>query len=122
VQLPGDLAPGEYRLLVSDAETLNRAPAMVGQVTRTLDLGQTVALLNQERVNDRVYLSLVTPRPTVYADDQALSSVPSSVLNVMQSGRPARPLLATAETSKVVGTIGMQQAVTGMISLRFVVR
>jgi hypothetical protein len=122
VKVPANSARGEHRLMLSDSDTLNRAPLLAGMVNRTLDLPQTVSLINQERANDRLYVSLLEMRPTVYADDQALAGVPASVLNVMQSGRTGRPMAGTAETAKLVDTIQMDQIVSGNTSLRFVVK
>ena len=50
-----------------------------------------VSLLNQERSNNKLYVSLVESAPTAYYDDKTLPSLPSSVLNVMQAGRTSAP-------------------------------
>lgn len=122
VKVPEGIARGEHRLLLSDSDTLNRSQLMAGLSNRTLDLSQTVSLINQERSNDRLYVSLVDPRPTVYADDRALADVPTSVLNVMQSARTGRPMAATAETAHLVESIPLDQVVSGNAALRFTVK
>ena len=48
---------------------------------------QLVSLLNQERSNNKLYVSLVDSNPTAYFEDKMLPSLPSSVMNVMQAGR-----------------------------------
>ncbi len=78
---------GDHRILLSDADTLNRMQNTAGFMNRFLDLPQTVSLLNQERTNNRLYVSLVSASPTAYYDDKTMPSLPASVLNVMQAGR-----------------------------------
>lgn len=122
VKVPENITRGDHRLLLSDSDTLNRTQLMAGMSNRTLDLTQTVSLINQERSNDKLYVSLLDPRPTVYADDRALADVPTSVLNVMQSGRGGRPMAATAETAHLVESITLDQVVSGNAALRFTVK
>ncbi|WP_321474217.1 hypothetical protein [uncultured Paludibaculum sp.] len=122
VKVPESITPGMHRLLLSDSDTLNRTQLIAGMSNRTLDLTQTISLINQERSNDRLYVSLVDPRPTVYADDRALVDVPTSVLNVMQSGRYGRPMAASAETAHLVESILLNQVVSGNAALQFTVK
>jgi hypothetical protein len=122
IKVPENFPRGDHQLLVSDSDTLNRAQMIAGFTNRSLDLAQIVSLINQERPNDRLYFSLVLHRPTVYAEEQVLSGVPSSVLNVLQSGPRSRPLVATADTARLMESIPMNQIVAGSASLRFTVR
>lgn len=120
--VPASLTKGDHRLLVSDGDTLNRAQMMAGALNRNLNLGQTISLLNQERGNNRLYLSLVEARPTVYVDDQAMSALPPSVLGVLQTPRGGRPLPATAETARAIDSMPVDAIVSGSASLRFSVK
>src|SRR5262245_8446604 len=100
VKIPTGLAKGEHRILLSDADTLNRLQSTAGQMNRFIDLPQAVSLLNKERSNNRLYVSLVETNPTAYYDDKIMPNVPSSVLNVMQAGRTSsRAVLTAAETA-----------------------
>ena len=65
VKIPEGLAKGDHRILLSDADTVNRMQSIAGMMNRFIDLPQTVSLLNQERSNNRLYVSLVesSPRP-----------------------------------------------------------
>ncbi len=89
VNIPAGLPRGEHRILFSDAETLDRVQTIAGSLNNFVDMRQTVSLLNQERSNSSLYVSLVESQPTVYSDEKVMPSVPASVLNVMQSGRSA---------------------------------
>lgn len=123
VQLPENLAPGDQRLLISDADTLNRFQSLAGQMNRGLNVQQTVALLSQERTNDKVYLSLVESRPTVYADEKVLPGLPASVLNAMQASRAAgKSVVAAPETAREQKSIALDQVVSGSATLRFKVK
>jgi hypothetical protein len=86
VKVPDGLAKGDHRILLSDADTLNRMQNMAGFMNRFIDLPETVSLINQERTNNRLYVSLVQSSPTAYYEDKAMPSLPSSVLN--DAGRP----------------------------------
>ena len=123
VKIPIGLAKGEHRILLSDAETLNRMQAQAGVANRFIDVPQTASLINQERSNNKLYVSLVEARPTVYSDDKSMPSLPGSVLNIMQSGRSAtRPFVTTAETAMEQASIPFDYMVSGSFSLRFTIK
>ncbi len=123
VKLPAGLAKGDHRILLSDADTLNRMQNAAGFMNRFIDQPQTVSLLNQERSNNRLYVSLVQSSPTAYYDDKTLPSLPGSVLNVMQAGRASnRSMLTTLETASEQMSIPFDYMVTGSYSLRIHVK
>lgn len=123
VQLPAGLAKGEHRFLISDAETLDRVQARLASGSRFLTVPQTVSLISQERSNTKLYISLIEPRPTVFAEDKAMPSLPGSVLNVMQTGRTGnRTLPAIPESVAEQASVELDQVVNGAYSLRFTVR
>jgi hypothetical protein len=122
VDIPVTMTKGEHRILLSDADTLNRVQSAAGLAER-LDIPQTVSLLNQERSNNKVYVSLLEPRPTVYYEDKTLPALPASVMNVMQTGRSAsRHFLTSSESAVEQGSIPLEQMVTGSYSLKFTVK
>jgi hypothetical protein len=122
VKVPAGLPKGEYRLLLSDADLLNRSQSMVGSMNRNLDIAQQVSMMNQERPNNQIYISIVEARPTVYQDDKALTALPGSILNALQSRPGVRPLPAQAETATVHSTLPLDEIVTGNATLRFSVK
>ena len=87
VKIPAGMPKGEHRILFSDAETLNRMQNAAALGNRYMDIPETVSLLNQERGNNQLYVSLIEGRPTYYADDKTLPALPASVLNVLQTER-----------------------------------
>ena len=123
MKIPDGLAKGDHRILLSDADTVNRMQNMAGMMNRFIDLPETVSLLNQERTNNKLYVSLVESSPTAYYDDKTLPSLPASVLNVMQAGRaPNRSLFTSPETATEQMALPFDYVVTGSYSLRIHVK
>ena len=123
IKLPAGLTKGDHRILLSDADTLNRIQSAAGMMNHFMDIPQTVSLINQERTNNRLYVSLVDARPTVYSDDKTLPSLPASVLNVMQTGRTAsRSMMSSSESAVEQMSIPFEQVINGSYSLRITVK
>jgi hypothetical protein len=123
VKIPAGLPKGEHKILLSDADTLNRMQSYAAMANRFIDLQETVSIINQERSNNRLYVALVQPRPTFYDDDKTMPSLPTSVLNVMQSGRSAnRPFVSSAESVREQFSIPFEQVVNGSQSLKITVK
>jgi len=90
---------------------------------RFIDIPQQVSILNQERTNTKLYISLIEPRPTVYYEDKSLPSLPSSVINVMQTGRTANRHFASSPESAVEqGSIPFELAINGAYTLKITVK
>lgn len=93
VQVPLHAAKGDLRILVSDATLLDRLTRsgvfdprfafLFGPRPTSLD--QLVALLNRERRNDHIYVSLFQRNPTLLVQDKILPSVPLSQMNVLSN-------------------------------------
>ena len=123
VHIPAGLGRGDHRILLSDADTLNRMQSMAGYMNRYMDVPETVSLINQERSNNKLYISLLEATPTAYYDDKTMPSLPASVLNVMQAGRTSnRPIVTTAESSFEQGSVPFDYVVSGSYSLKFTVK
>ena len=123
LKIPAGLAPGEHRILLSDADTLNRIQTVAGLSERFMDIPQTVSLINQERSNNKLYISLVEPRPTVFYEDKTLPSLPASVMNVMQTGRTAsRHFVSSPESAVEQGSVPFDLMIEGSYSLRVTVK
>jgi hypothetical protein len=123
VKIPDGLARGDHRIVLSDADTVNRMQNVAGAANRYLDLPQIVSLFNQERSNNKLYVSMVESTPTAYYDDKTLPSLPSSVLNVMQSGKASSKSLVTSpETATEQMALPFDYMVTGSYSLRIHVK
>ncbi|MGD0500055.1 MAG: hypothetical protein ABSC23_16650 [Bryobacteraceae bacterium] len=123
VHIPATLSAGDHRILLSDADTLNRMQAAAGAADRFMNMPETVSLLNQERSNNKLYVSLAESSPTAYFDDKTLPSLPPSALNVMQAGRTSnRQLVTSPETITEQMALPFDSVVSGSYSLRIHVR
>src|SRR5580698_6920671 len=123
VKIPAGMPRGENRILFSDADTLNRMQNAAVLGNRYIDIPETISLLNQERGNSKLYVSLVEGRPTYYADDKTLPSLPASVLNVLQAERTStRVLMGSPESATEQLAVPIDQMVSGSYSLKINVK
>ena len=123
VHIPVGLAKGDHRILLSDADTANRMQTMAGFMNHYIDLPQTVSLINQERSNNQLYVSLLKSSPTAYYDDKTMPSLPASVLNVMQTGRASsRPVMTSPESATQTTAIPFDYLISGSYSLKITVK
>jgi hypothetical protein len=123
VKIPAGIPKGEHRILLCDADTMNRIPHAAASSDRYLDIPETIALLNQERGNNELYVSLVEGRPTYYTEDKTLPSLPASVLNVLQTERTtSHALIGTSESAQTQLAIPFDQVVSGSYSLKISVK
>ncbi len=123
IHVPAGLAKGDHRIMLSDADTANRMQTLAGHVNHYIDLPQTVSLINQERSNNKLYVSLLQASPTAYYDDKTMPSLPASVLNVMQTGRDStRPVITAPESATEQAAIPFDYVVSGSYSLKITVK
>ena len=125
VRIPDQVARGTtLRVLVTDGDTLNRASrgfAFAGSGS-VGGIDQLIALLNRERRNDRVYVGLFTPSPTMLWDDKELPNVPLSEINIVD-GRPAPGSVQVLRESLAgESSIPLNGPVAGVISLNLQIR
>jgi len=125
VKIPDQIARGTaLRILVCDADLLNRASrgfAFPGAGGAT-GLDQLIALLNRERRNDRLYVGLFVPSPTMLWDDKELPNIPLSQINVID-GRPTPgSVQVLRESLASESSIPLGGPVTGVVSLNLQVR
>ncbi len=126
IKVPDQVARGTtLRVMVGDADWMNRASRGFsgGMGQGSLEgLDPLIALINRERRNDRVYVGLFVPSPTMLWDDKELPNVPLSQINAID-GRPAPGTVQILRESLASeGSIGMSGPVSGIISLNLPVR
>jgi hypothetical protein len=128
VRVPDQVARGtSLRVLVSDADLLNRASrgfgfGFAGAGGGPTGLDQLISLLNRERRNDRLYVGLFVPTPTLLWDDKELPNIPLSQINIVD-GRPAPgSVQVLRESLASEASIPLGGPVSGVISLNLQIR
>jgi hypothetical protein len=126
VHVPDQIAHGaSLRVLVTDGELLNRASrgfVFSGSAGPATGLDQLITLLNRERRNDRLYVGLFVPSPTILWDDKELPNAPLSQINVID-GRPAPgSVQVLRESLASEASVPLGGPVSGVISLNLQIR
>jgi hypothetical protein len=99
IRIPTSTSKGTLRILVSDGDTLDRMHRGTPMMNRGLGLAPTIALLNKERANDRVYVSLIDSDPEAMVADKVMPTLPLSVMNVMDNMRGTQDMVVLSESS-----------------------
>jgi len=99
IHIPTSTSKGSLRILVSDGETLDRMRRGSSIFGRKLGLGPTIALLNKEHANNRVYVSLLEADPEAMVADKVMPTLPLSVMNVMEGMRGTQEMVVLGESS-----------------------
>jgi hypothetical protein len=99
IRIPTSTSKGTLRVLVSDGDTLDRIHRGTPMMNRGLSLAPTIALLNKEHANDRVYVSLIQSDPEAMVADKVMPTLPLSVMNVMENMRGTQDMVVLGESS-----------------------
>jgi hypothetical protein len=123
LRIPEGLPKGEHKITLADGDSLNKLQSYFLSQNKFLNLDGALSLLNQERRNTQLFVSLMQTKPTVYYDDKTLPSLPQSVLNVMQAGRAANRVVSSyPETMVSQASLDFDQVVSGSHTLKILVR
>ena len=99
IHIPTSTSKGPLRILVSDGDTIDRIRHGAPVLARKLDLASTVALLNKQHVNNRVYVSLLEADPEAMIADKVMPTLPLSIMNVMDGMRGTQDMVVLGESS-----------------------
>src|SRR6266404_1060172 len=99
IHIPTSTSKGPLRILVSDGDTLDRIRHGAPLLGRKLDLPSTIAWLNKQHVNNRVYVSLLEGDPEAMIGDKVMPPLPLSVMNVMDGMRGTQDMVVLGESS-----------------------
>ena len=99
IRIPTSTSRGPLRILVSDGDTLDHLSRGSTLLARRLDLASTIASLNKEHVNNRVYVSLLEADPEAMIADKVMPSLPLSVMNVLDGMRGTQDMVVSNESS-----------------------
>jgi hypothetical protein len=105
------------QILASDSGTLNRMNVVSGSQARLDSLEQLITVLNRERRNNRLYVTLLGSAPTLLVQDKVMPNVPASEINLLdQRGGPASSLVVR-ESAAGEWSLPLDQIVQGSSSL-----
>ena len=113
VKIPTSTPKGTLRILVSDGDTLDKMRRVSGPMSRRLDLGSTIALLNKEHTNSELYVSLLAANPQAMVDDKVMPTLPLSVMNVMDGMRGTQDMIVVGESAVDEASTPVDYVVTG---------
>jgi hypothetical protein len=99
LKIPTSASKGTLRILVSDGDTLDRIGHGSAAFGRKLDLASTIALLNKEHSNNRVYVSLLEADPEARVADKVMPTLPISIMNVMDGMRGNHEMIVSGESN-----------------------
>jgi hypothetical protein len=99
VHVPASISRGPLQILVSDGDTLDHLQHGSSLMAHKLDLASTIAFLNKEHVNNRVYVSLLEANPEAMIADKIMPSLPLSIMNVMDGMRGTQDMMVSNESS-----------------------
>jgi hypothetical protein len=99
IHIPTSTSKGPLRILVSDGETLDRVRHAMPALGRKLDLASTIAMLNKQHVNNRVFVSLLEADPEATVADKVMPTLPLSIMNVMDGMRGTQEMVVQNESS-----------------------
>ena len=99
IHIPTSTSKGPLHILVSDGDTLDHFRRGSSLLGRKLDLASTIALLNKEHVNNRVYVSLLEADPEAMIADKVMPTLPLSIMNVMDGMRGTQDMVVSGESS-----------------------
>jgi hypothetical protein len=103
IHLPGRLAEGNLRILVSDGETLDRTLNPPHIPARPADLETVLAQARNQHGADRIYVSLLIPEAQAGMNGETLASLPLSMANALEPVRTAQEINLNGESAEVAG-------------------
>jgi len=117
-------ARGTLRVVVSDADTLNRTSNSIAfsPMARLSGLEQLIRVLNRERRNNRLYVALLQPAPTLLVEDKELPNTPLSAIEVLGPGRTIGGPTLLRESLAGEWSVPMNQVISGQQSLQIKVK
>ncbi len=99
VRIPTSASKGPLHVLVSDGEVLDRLRRGGPNGAPRLDLASTIAVLNEQHVNNRVYVSVLDEDPEAMVADKVMPALPLSVMNVMDGMHGTQEMVVRGESS-----------------------
>jgi hypothetical protein len=114
IALPLTLNPGPLRILLSDGVTLDRLTTASPSNEGPSELSSIIHQMNAAHEDDRLYVTLLLPNAQAVVDGRTLSSIPISMVNVLEPLRTNRGISLNGESVVPVTSIPMDAMLSGM--------
>jgi len=120
IEIPAN-ARGHLSVVVSDGQRLNQAEQREARVTQPRTVEQIVRTLNKARRNNTLYVKLLSGDAGAIVNGELLSSLPPSVLAVLESDRSGGNFNPLYSATLAEWEIPTTQAVSGVRTLTIAV-
>jgi hypothetical protein len=113
IEIPAN-ASGQLTVMVTDGKQLNQIEQR--ELRRSLQpqsVAQMIKALNQTHRNNRVYVRLLTGTPGAVVNGEALTSLPPSVLSVLEGDRSGGSFAPIRSAALGEWELAMDSAITG---------
>ena len=120
ITIPPQAARGStWRVQVSDSESLNRSRLtnLLAAQGRLSSLEQLISLLNRERRNNQLYVTLLKPAPTLVVGDKEMPDAPLSEINVLNQRRLPGNAILLRDSTAGEWSVPMGEIVAGSASV-----
>ena len=114
VKLPARLGPGNIRLMISDAGTLDRTLDQPRMFAGTPDMDSVLAQARRIHPADRFYISLLVPETQAGIRGQTLSSLPLSVANTLEPQRASQEVILNGESAELAADLPASGLAAGL--------
>lgn len=113
IEIPAN-ASGQLTVMVTDGRQLNQIEQReVRRALQPQSVAQIIRVLNETRRNNRVYVRLLTGTPGAVVNGEALTSLPPSVLAVLEGDRSGGDFTPIRSATLGEWELPMDSAVTG---------
>jgi hypothetical protein len=116
VEIPAN-APDNLSLIISDGQRLQQAEVRELRLPQRRSVDQIVRAMNHTRRNNTIYVKLMSGDAGAILNGEALSSLPPSVLAVMEADRSGGTFNALSSATLGEWSIPTDHAVSGVRTL-----
>jgi hypothetical protein len=114
VEIPENIGEGKLQLLVADASTVTSLERReMGDRFTPRNLDQLIRAINGLRKNNRLYVRLTRNEPGAIVRGEYMSSLPPSVLNVLQADRSSSGYIPIQNSTLWESELTIDQSVSG---------
>jgi hypothetical protein len=117
IEIPANAA-GQVTVMVTDGKQLNQIEQReLRQSVEPQSVAQMIKTLNQTRRNNRIYVRLITGTPGAVVNGEAMTSLPPSVLSVLEGDRSGGSFTPIRSATLGEWELAMDSAISGSRAL-----